>query len=85
MKAERLILLVIGTIFLFSGCVTSPKLVTGPDGTPHELITCSAVESCYEEAAKICGKYKIVNTSTNTTGFKGTVNSSIQLLVKCEK
>lgn len=66
-----------------SGCVTS-KVITGPDGSFHHLIYCGDIESCYEKATEICGKYKIINTSSETSGGNGTTSTSQRLLVKCE-
>ena len=57
------------------------KEVKGPDGSKHMLITCSDTEDCYEDAAKACGKYKIVNTSNQI----GNGNSQTKMLVKCKK
>lgn len=72
----------------FSACALGPRapqIVTGPDGTPHHLISCGTIEVCYEEAAKHCqGKYKIVNTSSETSGDPEYVSSVQKLLVKCE-
>jgi hypothetical protein len=70
--------------FVFFGCQTT-RTITGPDGTPHQLITCQAIEYCYEDATKVCGgKYRIVNTSSQVeTVFKET-SSTTKLLVKCE-
>jgi hypothetical protein len=49
-------------------CATS-QIVNGPDGTPHQLLTCTLIEGCYQNAAEVCGgKYKIVNTSTRVSG-----------------
>ena len=61
------------------------KQIPGPDGTPHELVSCNFIENCYMDAAKVCGgKYKIVNTSNEVSGFRGSRNFEIMLLVKCE-
>lgn len=67
-----------------AGCITSPKPVVGPDGTPNQLLSCTAIEDCYSQARKICnGNYKIVNTSNENLG--GDSPSINNLLVKCEK
>lgn len=73
---------------LIAGCST-PTLVQGPDGTPHNLVTCLNVADCYNEAARLCqGKYQIIHTAnqSNVGGmyFAGQP-SRINLLVKCEK
>jgi hypothetical protein len=66
---------------VLAGC-TSAQTITGPDGTPHKLITCQMIESCYAEASNLCGgKYKIVNSSTHTALGD---NLGTDLLVKCE-
>jgi len=75
---------IVGLSGCLFGCVTA-KVITGPDGSPHQLITCPAVESCYAKAGEICGKYKIVNTSSNTSGASGNTSTTIDMLVKCEK
>ncbi len=74
----------LGLILMLTGCV-SAKMISGPDGSPHQLISCGSVEQCYDKAAEICGKYKIINTSSETSGANGSTSSSIKLLVKCEK
>jgi hypothetical protein len=67
-----------------SGCTTA-KIINGPDGTPHQLITCGNIEDCYQKAGEVCGgKYKIVNTSNTVSGANGMTSSSTHLLVKCE-
>lgn len=75
--------LLLGAFLLF-GCTTSPKQLLGPDGTEHKLLTCNEIESCYEQATKVCGKYKIVNTSNHTYGDDGKTDSYSKMLVKCE-
>lgn len=66
-------------------CVTV-KPIIGPDGTTNQLISCMAIETCYEDAQEICkGPYKIINTSTETSGDKGSTRSVTKLLVKCAK
>jgi hypothetical protein len=73
------------SIFFLLACVSArSRPMTGPDGSRHQLITCAAVESCYNEASKICnGSYKIVNTSTEVDGSNGNTSSWVHLLVKC--
>lgn len=83
-------------LFLFFtlvfGCAT-PRPVKGPDGTDHYVVSCTAITYCYENASKLCGKYQIVNTSTNVTrgmGFRDRferhrLDTSYDLLIKCEK
>ena len=70
------------SLFLL-GCATA-RTITGPDGTENQLISCSAVEQCYEKAREVCrGPYKIVNTSSETSGANGNTDTAIKLLVKC--
>lgn len=62
------------------GCQIPPKPITGPDGTTHQLLSCLAIENCYNEAAQICsGQYQIINTSNEASGDL----TIIKLLVKC--
>ncbi len=80
-------LLNLSSIVLLSflaSCVVSPKIINGPDGTPHHLVSCSYIESCYESATEVCGgKYKIVNTSNEVSGDAQSTSSTTNLLVKC--
>jgi hypothetical protein len=77
-------------LFLFStlslaisGCVTN-EVITGPDGTANQLITCNQVEDCYQNATQVCGgKYTIVNTSSESGGLPGQTATIVKLLVKC--
>jgi hypothetical protein len=65
------------------GCATATTII-GPDGTTNQLISCAAVEQCYEKAREVCGGfYKIVNTSSETAGVNGTTSTQTKLLVKC--
>jgi hypothetical protein len=75
---------VVFLIFL-TACASS-KDVTGPDGTPHKLITCSQLGKCYEKAAEKCrGQFKTVDTKiASIPGYNGTTTEEITLLVKCE-
>lgn len=67
------------------GCTTAETIV-GPDGTENELISCPSVEDCYQKANEVChGPYKIVNTSTDTSGSNGYSGTTTKLLVKCGK
>lgn len=68
-----------------AGCATSAsRVIVGPDGTTNQLISCGFVSKCYEKATEICGKYTIVNTSSNTTGdIQSGVGTTTYLLVKC--
>lgn len=73
-------------IFLaLAGCASSKK-ITGADGTPQKLITCSQLGKCYEKAASECGgQFKPVETEINEIpGYNGTTTEEIKLLVKCE-
>lgn len=77
------------TIVILSLAITlvscaSSKIINGPDGSPHQLIRCGMLEKCYEKATEVCGKYKIVNTATETSGMNGNTSSTINLLVKCD-
>lgn len=68
-----------------TGCVTA-KPIIGPDGTENQLISCGAIEGCYEKATEVCnGPYKIINTSSQTSGSNGSTGTIIKLLVKCGK
>lgn len=65
------------------GCATATPII-GPDGTENQLISCPSITQCYEKAREVCGgPYKIVNTSSETTGANGTTNTETKLLVKC--
>ncbi len=74
-------------IFILIVSCASAKNVTGPDGTPHKLISCSQLGKCYEKAAEKChGQFKPVETKINEVpGYNGTTAEEIKLLVKCEK
>ena len=59
------------------------KTVTGPDGSPHEIIQCFAIEVCYRKASEDCaGRYRIVDNSTSY--HDKDASSLTRLLVKCE-
>jgi len=63
--------------FALAGCA-STQTVVGPDGTEHQLLTCTFMSSCYDKAAELCeGRYKIVSTSEAWN------SSSTHLLIKC--
>ena len=65
---------------------TTVKPIIGPDGTENQLVSCVSVEQCYIKAREVCmGNYKIINTSTDTSGSDGNTSTSIDLLVKCDK
>lgn len=67
-----------------AGCATAKKII-GPDGTANHLISCHSTEYCYEKAREVCGgNYKIVNTSTESSGANGVTSSTTNLLVKCD-
>lgn len=72
-------------ILNFIGCVsTTVTPITGPDGTENQLISCPTVKNCYDKAREICGgPYKIVNTSSETSGMNGSTGTTVDLLVKC--
>ena len=73
-------------IFALASCVSTPVTVTGPDGTPHQLVSCNAVESCYEYAAEACGgKYDIVHTTSEVSGDSISTSSRTKMLIKCKK
>lgn len=77
--------LILCTTLLLNACGTAPKTIAGPDGTDHLLISCGSIENCYSKATESCGgKYKIVNTNSDTYGTRGTTFTSFKLLVKCE-
>lgn len=72
-------------VVFFLSCATS-KMIVGPDGSSHQLVSCSGVEYCYEKAREVCGgNYKIINTSTKTDGSGNFVSTETSLLVKCEE
>lgn len=73
-------------LILLVSCA-SARGVKGPDGTPHQLITCSSLGKCYEKAADKChGQFHPVETEINEVpGYNGTTTEEIKLLVKCEK
>lgn len=81
----------IATVAALSGCETfGNQMVTGPDGTPHILISCGEMRACYARASQACpetqGKYTIVNTTSDTEGVGGrpsTVMTSYEMLIKC--
>jgi len=75
-------------LFLVSCTTVSVQDIRGPDGTTNHLISCEYnVTDCYAKAAEICGKYKIVNTTADTSslGGKSPTHTTTQLLVKCDK
>jgi len=74
-------------LFLLLPACSTTKAVIGPDGTEHQLVKCAGIEGCYEKAREVCGgNYKIVNTSTDTSGgSESSVSTTTNLLVKCEK
>lgn len=73
-------------ILIVSCSHVSQKTVVGPDGSKHKLVSCIGVEKCYEKAAQLCGKYKIVNTSHDTNGIGNSpTTTTIKLLVKCDE
>jgi hypothetical protein len=58
------------------------KTISGPDGTPHELVQCTDIEICYKKSTEVCkGNFKIVD---HTTSYRGSDTASVtSLLVKC--
>ncbi len=70
--------------FTSVSCVTT-KTITGPDGTPHILTSCTEIEKCYQQAQENCGgTYKIINTSNEVSGTDGQTFSRTNLLIKCD-
>ena len=64
-------------------CVTVDPII-GPDDNTNQLISCPAVEMCYEKAHEICnGPYRIVNTSSDSWGANGSSSTTVKLLIKC--
>lgn len=62
------------------------KPIIGPDGTENQLVSCPSVEMCYEKAREVCGgPYKIVNSSSETSGSHGMTGTDTKLLVKCSR
>lgn len=83
-KKSLTVLLSLSLLNLF-GCVTARPII-GPDGTQNQLITCPAIEDCYDKAREVCrGNYKIVNTSGETSGINGQTSTETKLLVKCDR
>ena len=72
-------------LLCLSGCATA-KMIPGPDGTDHQLVSCNSMEACYKKASEVCGgKYKIVNTTTDTSGMaNSSTSTTYELLVKCD-
>ncbi len=67
------------------GCATATPII-GPDGTENQLISCPAVEQCYEKAREVCfGPYKIINSNSETSGSNGYTGTEVKLLVKCNQ
>lgn len=83
MRCYYLRVIFVFTLLLFTGCTTATKIV-GPDGTENQLISCEQIEDCYQKATEVCGKYKIVNTSSEVSGYNGISGTTVKLLVKCE-
>ena len=77
--------LTLGVLFL-AACAATHKPIQGPDGSEHQLISCGPVEACYKTAREACnGNYKIINTSSETTGMVDSGTSTLtKLLVKCQ-
>ena len=68
---NKFVFLILSAPVLLLSCTTAEK-ITGPDGTEHQLITCSGIEGCYSKATEVCGgKYKIANTTSQTAGANG--------------
>jgi hypothetical protein len=68
-----------------AGCATATAIV-GPDGTENLLISCPAIQQCYEKAREVCGgTYKIVNSNSETSGANGYTSTETKLLVKCDR
>ena len=81
---EKLLKMILVSIFgVLIGCATA-KPIIGPDGTENQLVSCDYIELCYNKAREVCmGNYNIVNTSTETSGSNGNTSTSVDLLVKC--
>ncbi|RYZ94180.1 MAG: hypothetical protein EOP11_26725 [Proteobacteria bacterium] len=80
----RIIFLACATLSLGAACSATRTLV-GPDGTEHRLVSCGAIENCYQEARKDCrGNYDIVNTTAETTTSPNGMLSVQNLLIKCQ-
>lgn len=85
MKLRFIKLLILSLCFNLFACASS-EIITGPDGTPHELITCGRIKDCYAKATEVCGgKYKIINTTNAVAGNATYVGSNPEILVKCER
>ena len=78
--------LVFFALFLgLAGCASvKTEKIAGPDGTENQLISCYQIEDCYKKASEICsGPYKIMNTSSETSGYNGITGTTVKLLIKC--
>ena len=72
-------------VWSLAGCATATPIV-GPDGTENQLISCPAIQQCYEKAREVCGgTYKIVNSNSETSGANGYTSTETKLLVKCDR
>jgi|GEM_PF-1737008 len=71
---------------LLAGCSTVES-VRGPDGTPHRLVHCRlGLKDCYQKAAEICGKYRVIQESGQARGHSDEKSEEeLALLIKCEK
>lgn len=78
--------LLAGTFILsMVGCATA-RPITGPDGTQHQMVSCPAVEMCYEKAREACGgNYQIVNTTAQVRGNSERTSTQTKMLVKCHR
>jgi len=85
MKFNTLKAIFLVGVLALASCVSTPVTVTGPDGTPHQLVSCNAVENCYEYAAEACGgKYDIVHTTSEVSGDSISTSSRTKMLIKCK-
>lgn len=73
-------------LLVLVGCAHAPEKIKGPDGSLNDLVYCTKIKDCYTEASKICGKYQIIN-STSEASLDGidvkSISNQHQLLVKC--
>ncbi len=86
MKNQILVIALLVSNFFLAGWISTSEIIKGPDGNPHQVVTCGDVKHCYEKATEVCGgAYQIVNSSSQGSGDNQSTSSSTKLLVKCQK
>jgi len=77
--------LTLSLLFTLLAACSGTRTLVGPDGTEHHLVSCGAIENCYEEARQDCrGNYDIVNTTSETTSSPNGILSVQNLFIKCQ-